>query len=226
MRSALDCSRSLSGSCDCDRGFHSASDVRGHFSRRAFPCLRRSILDNMMWILIWRSVPRSRAKSRARPPGETLQFVRRLFANFPLAGLAAVLLNQAEESFHIRVSEKDMHGRAITRRALESHQRTPGPAHQRRPGCFTIKLKQLVRCAYDLHELLDIHQRQRVVGMLQIRIHIVRCTAREALNVWIIHDGFVELPDRDRQSTKEPSHCRSRHSVRARWWESACSPHR
>src|SRR5271155_3640153 len=67
IRSASVCSSSFSGSCEGDRGFHSASEVRGHFSRSAFPCLRRSTLDNITFGFIWRSVPQLPADSRARP---------------------------------------------------------------------------------------------------------------------------------------------------------------
>src|SRR5271156_3304767 len=150
IRSASVCSSNLSGSCEGDRGFHSASEVRGHFSRSAFPCLRLSILDNIMLVFIGRSVPQSPAQSRAHPlrpfprarrhrigafngrphqldnwrvahrPGETPQFTRKLFPNFSLAGLATLLLNRVEQSFRTCVSERDLHGRAITKRALGS----------------------------------------------------------------------------------------------------------
>ena len=36
---------------------------------------------------------------------------------------------------------------------------------------------------------------QRVLGMLEIRNRIVRCTARESLDVRDIHDRFVKLAD-------------------------------
>src|SRR5208337_1212422 len=45
IRSASDSTSSLTMSFDLGRGFHSAWDVRGHFSRRALPCLRLSLLD-------------------------------------------------------------------------------------------------------------------------------------------------------------------------------------
>ena len=38
-------------SCDFERGFHSAWEARGHFSRRPFPCLRLSALDNAAVVL-------------------------------------------------------------------------------------------------------------------------------------------------------------------------------
>src|SRR5271157_238502 len=45
MRSSSDSLSSSTMSCDFERGFHSACEVRGHFSRSALPCLRLSILD-------------------------------------------------------------------------------------------------------------------------------------------------------------------------------------
>src|ERR1017187_674508 len=47
MRSASDSSSSWMMSCDFDRGVHSPCEVRGHFSRSAFPCLRLSPFDEM-----------------------------------------------------------------------------------------------------------------------------------------------------------------------------------
>src|SRR5271169_4928326 len=45
MRSSSDSLSSSTMSCDFERGFHSACEVRGHFSRSALPCLRLSVLD-------------------------------------------------------------------------------------------------------------------------------------------------------------------------------------
>src|SRR5277367_1931242 len=44
MRPTSDCCSSFMGSSERDLDFHSACEVRGHFSRRAFPCACLSFL--------------------------------------------------------------------------------------------------------------------------------------------------------------------------------------
>src|SRR5277367_4917409 len=133
----------------------------------------------------------------ARPPGETPQFIGRLFPNFSLAGLATLLLNRIEESLRICVREKQFtwSSNHQTSSRVSSVNTRAGSSETAR--AFHDQTRQLVRCADGLHELLDIHQRQWVVRMLQIRTHIVRCSAGEALDIRIIHDGFVKLHYRD-----------------------------
>src|ERR1700739_3629294 len=73
MRSASDCSMSLMGSCDFERGFHSACAARGHLSRRAFPCLCFSTLDKFakVSIVVHRAGAQADVNTEANSRGET-----------------------------------------------------------------------------------------------------------------------------------------------------------
>ena len=102
-------------------------------------------------------------------------------------------------------TRRDSRGRATTVHVSRVSQVDSRTDSWETARVFHDQTKQLVRCAYDLHELVDIHQRQRVVRILQIRIHIIRCSAGEALDVREIHDGFVKLPDRHRYQRNSPA---------------------
>jgi hypothetical protein len=52
---------------------------------------------------------------------------------------------------------------------------------------------------------MNIHQGQGVCRILKIRVHIVRRSAGEALDVRKIHDGFVELHDHRREQRNSPT---------------------
>ena len=92
---------------------------------------------------------------------------------------------------------------------------------------FHQRIKGLVACAYGLPERGWIKKRRhRVVRMLEIRIQVVRGSAGEALDVRILHDGFVKLHQHRHRAAKQPNHCHSRHSGPAKWSAGAWSPHR
>src|SRR5271165_350942 len=72
-----------------------------------------------------------------------------------------------------------------------------------RKGLLT--LLELVRAADGIDGLLEIHQRHRVIGMLKIRIHIIRRSTGGTFDVRKIDDGFVKLQYHWREQRNNPT---------------------
>ncbi len=73
------------------------------------------------------------------------------------------------------------------------------------PRVLHSRTTRLVAQADRLYDFMDIHQRNGILRMLKVRIHVVRRSAGEALDVRKIDDGFVKLKDRAREQRNNPS---------------------
>ncbi len=63
----------------------------------------------------------------------------------------------------------------------------------------------LIGRRHRLRHVIGIQQRQRVLGMLEVRDQVGRGATREALDAWILHDGLVEVVERLREECSRPT---------------------
>jgi hypothetical protein len=154
-----------------------------------------------------RLAPHAPAKQHARPEAQCrAASYREPFAPWALFAMSALPTQQRRMSLFapcclicaqlkIQMSIRSSAEDVLSTKPVEIVGRLSGEtAH-----VFHNRTTRLVAHADGPHDLLDIHEGQGVCRILKIRIHIVRCSAGEALDVRKIHDGFVELQDHRRE---------------------------